>query len=55
MGFYFLYSRQRVIEDLSVTYFAVVLPIFYSKGFIFSDLTFTSLIHFEFIFKHDVR
>jgi len=32
-----------------VSYFRVVIPMFYSKGFIFSGLTFTSVIHFEFI------
>ena len=28
---------------------------FFSKGFIVSDLTFRSLMHFEFIFVYDVR
>ena len=55
MCFYFLYSRQWVIEDLAVSYFRVVIPMFYSKGCIFSGLTFTSVIHFEFIFEHDIR
>ena len=32
-----------------------VLPMFSSKGFIVSGLTFRSLIHFEFIFVHGVR
>ena len=32
-----------------------VLPMFSSKSFIVSDLTFRSLIHFEFIFQYDVR
>ena len=32
-----------------------VLPMFSSKGFIFSGLTFRSLIHFEFIFVYGVR
>ena len=32
-----------------------VLPMFYSKSFIVSDLTFKSLIHFEFIFVCGVR
>ena len=32
-----------------------VLPIFSSKRFIVSGLTFRSLIHFEFIFVHGVR
>ena len=32
-----------------------VLPMFSSKGFIVSSLTFRSLIHFEFIFVYGVR
>ena len=32
-----------------------VLPMFFSKCFIVSDLTFRSLIHFEFIFVYGVR
>ena len=32
-----------------------VLPMFSSKSFIVSDLTFRSLIHFEFIFVYGVR
>ena len=32
-----------------------VLPIFFSRGFTVSGLTFRSLIHFEFIFVYDVR
>ena len=31
-----------------------VLPMFFSKGFIVSDLTFRSLMHFEFIFVYGV-
>ena len=32
-----------------------VLPMFSSKSFVVSGLTFTSVIHFEFIFVYDVR
>ena len=32
-----------------------VLPMFSSRSFIFSGLTFRSLIHFEFIFVYGVR
>ena len=32
-----------------------VLPMFPSKGFIISGLTFRSLVHFEFIFVYGVR
>ena len=38
-----------------MTYFVVVIPILYSEGGIFSGLTFPPVIHFEFIFEHDVR
>ena len=53
--FYFPYSRRQVIEDLSVIVSKRVLPMFSSKSLIVSGLTFRSLIHFEFIFVHDVR
>ena len=33
----------------------IVLPMFSSRSFIFSGLTFRSLIHFEFIFVYGVR
>ena len=32
-----------------------VLPMFFSKSFIVSDLTFRSVIHFEFVFVYGVR
>ena len=32
-----------------------VLPVFFSKSFTVSGLTFRSLIHFEFIFVYGVR
>ena len=32
-----------------------VLPMFSSRSFIVSDLTFRSLIHFEFIFVYGIR
>ena len=32
-----------------------VLPMFSSKSFIVSGLTFRSLVHFEFVFVYDVR
>ena len=38
-----------------MSYFRVVIPMFYYKGFIFSCLTFTCVIHFEFTFELDVR
>ena len=38
-----------VIEDPAVIYVESVLPMFSSRSFIVSGLTFRSLIHFEFI------
>ena len=32
-----------------------MLPLFFSSGFMVSSLTFSPLIHFEFIFVHGVR
>ena len=34
---------------------STVLPVFSSKSFIVSGLTFWSLIHFEFVYVYDVR
>ena len=39
-----------VIEDPAVIYVRECLPMFSSKSFIVSGLSFRSLIHFEFIF-----
>ena len=44
-----------VIEDLAVIYVRESLPMFSSRSFIVSGLTFKSLIHFEFIFVYGVR
>ena len=44
-----------VIEDLAVIYVGECLPMFSSRSFIVSVLTFRSLIHFEFIFVYGVR
>ena len=44
-----------VIEDPAVIYVESVLPMFSSRSFIVSGLTFRSLIHFEFIFVSGVR
>ena len=44
-----------VIEDPAVIYVKSVLPMFSSRSFIVSGLTFRSLIHFEFIFVYGVR
>ena len=49
--FYFCYSRRWVIEKILLWFMSSsVLPIFSSKSFTVSGLTFRSLIHFEFIF-----
>ena len=44
-------GQKRACCDLCQS----VLPMFSSKGFILSSLTFRSLIHFEFIFVYGVR
>ena len=44
-----------VIEDPAVIYVKSVLPMFSSRNFIVSGITFRSLIHFEFIFVCGVR
>ena len=44
-----------VIEDPAVFMSESVLPMFSSRSFIVSGLTFRSLIHFEFIFVYGVR
>ena len=44
-----------IIEDPAVIYVESVLPMFSSRSFIVSDLTFRSLIHFELIFVCGVR
>ena len=51
--FPFLYEVGQ--KDLAVIYVIDVLPMFSSKSFIESSLTFRSLIHFEFIFVYGVR
>ena len=47
-------SRRRVIENLALIYVIKCSAMFSSKSFIVFDLTFRSLIHFEFI-VYDVR
>ena len=42
------------MEDLALIY-VLECSMFSSKGFIVLCLTFSSLIHFEFIFVYDVR
>ena len=44
-----------MIEDLALIYVIECLPMFFSKSFIVSGLTFRSLIHFEFIFVYGVK
>ena len=48
--FHLHYAGRWIIEDLDVILSESVLPMFSSKSFIVSGLTFRSLIHFEFIF-----
>ena len=44
-------NKQKLLQFMSKT----VLPMFPSKSFMVSGLTFRSLIHFEFIFAYDAR
>ena len=53
--FYFHHSKRWVIEDLALIYVMKCLSIFSSKSFLVSGLTFSSLIHFKFIFVCGVR
>ena len=53
--FYFHYFGRWVIENLAWFMTESVLPMFSSKGFIDSGLTFRAVIHFEFIFVYGVR
>ena len=53
--FYFCFSRRWVIQDLAWFMWLNVLPMFFSKSFIVSGLTFRSLIHFQFIFVYGAR
>ena len=43
------------MEDPAVIYVRECFAMFSSRSFIVSDLTFRSLIHFEFIFMYGVR
>ena len=53
--FYFHYSRRWIIKDLAWTMSLSALPMFSSKSFMVSGLTFRSLIHFKFIFVYGIR
>ena len=53
--FYFHYSRRWIKKILLRFMSKSVLPLFSSKSYIVSGLTFRSLIHFEFIFVYGVR
>ena len=44
-------SEKTLLREMS----EILLPMFSSKSFIISSLTFKSLIHFEFILVYDVR
>ena len=50
-------SNQSILKEISLLWFMSesVLPMFSSRSFIVSGLTFRSLIHFEFIFVYGVR
>ena len=53
--FYFLFFRRQIQKILLRFLSKIVLPMFSSRSFIVSSLTFRSLIHFEFIFVYGVR
>ena len=52
--FYFQNSGRWIIEDPAVIYVGMR-PMYSSRSFIVSGLTFRSLTHFEFIFVYGVR
>ena len=52
---YFCYSRRWAIEGLALIYVIECSASIFLKNFIASGLTFSSLIHFEFIFVYGVR
>ena len=45
------YQKKKLLRWMSKS----ILPVFSSRNFMSSDLTFKSLIHFEFTFVHGVR
>ena len=53
--FYFHYSRRWIKKILLRFMSKSVLPLFSSKSYIVSGLTFRSLIHFDFIFVYGAR
>ena len=53
--FVFIFIRRWTKKDHDVVYVKSILPMISSKSFIVSNLTFRSLIHFEFIFVYGVR
>ena len=53
--FYFLASRDLSRKKLWQTIQKTLLPVFYSRIFMVSGLTFRPLIHLEFIFVYGVR
>ena len=53
---YFPYPQRWIQKNTGTIYVKeCYLPMFSSRSFIFSSLTFRSLIHFAFIFAYDVR
>ena len=51
----FLLPQEADPKNIATIYVKSVLPMFSSRSFIVSGLTFRSLIHFEFIFVYGVR
>ena len=53
--FHFLYFKREPQNTLLLFMSKSVLPIFPSRNFIVSGLTFRALIHFEYIFVYGIR
>ena len=53
--FYFKYSGKWIEKEIAAIYVESVLPMFYSRTFIVSSLTFRPLIHFYLIFVYSIK
>ena len=54
-SFCFFCLSGQIQKTITVNNVKSILPMFFSRSFMVSDLTFKSLIHFEFIFVYSVR
>ena len=53
--FYFKYSGKWIEKEIAAIYVESVLPMFSSRNFIVSSLTFRPLIHFYLIFVYSIK